>query len=215
MVEGCYWRYPLVKAKLYLEGGGDSNALNVACRRAFRILMERAGFKGRMPRLVASGSRENAYHGFRAEHESSSPDAYVALLVDSEEPVRTPDRPWKHLEARDGWPQPPGASQEQVLLMITCMETWLSADRKALRTVFGPEVNEGALPSVHGLESRSRQDVQNALKRATAQCRVRYAKGVVSFRVLEHVSSDTLRETTSLSAFRRFLSVLDKNLRDV
>ena len=46
--------------KLYVEGGGDSRAINVKCRKGFSDFLEKSGLKGKMPRVVASGSRQNA-----------------------------------------------------------------------------------------------------------------------------------------------------------
>ena len=41
---------------IYLEGGGESKELHSRCREGFRKLLEKNGFKGNMPRLVACGS---------------------------------------------------------------------------------------------------------------------------------------------------------------
>lgn len=53
--------------KIYVEGGGDSKELKTRCRRGFSNFFEKAGLKGRMPRVVACGSlvlavRAQAYH---------------------------------------------------------------------------------------------------------------------------------------------------------
>ena len=48
--------------------------------------MERCGFKGRMPKIVACGGRDQAYSKFRIA--LSGADKDVFLLVDSEDPVR-------------------------------------------------------------------------------------------------------------------------------
>lgn len=50
--------------KLYVEGGGDSAALKTACRAGFSEFLSKAGLKGKMPRIVACGSRQNAYDSF-------------------------------------------------------------------------------------------------------------------------------------------------------
>lgn len=47
--------------KLYLEGGGDAAALKTACREGFAKFLGKAGMTGRMPRIVACGSRADAY----------------------------------------------------------------------------------------------------------------------------------------------------------
>ncbi len=43
--------------KVYVEGGGDSKELRTRCREGFSKLVERAGFKDRMPKFVACGGR--------------------------------------------------------------------------------------------------------------------------------------------------------------
>ena len=48
----------MVTVRLYVEGGGDSKKLRVQCRRGFRKFVEKAGLKGRMPRIVACGGRQ-------------------------------------------------------------------------------------------------------------------------------------------------------------
>lgn len=50
--------------KLYVEGGGNAASLKTACREGFSKLLEKAGFKGRMPRIVACGSRNDAFDSF-------------------------------------------------------------------------------------------------------------------------------------------------------
>ncbi len=62
----------MVKIKLYAEGGGGSKALKRACRRGFRIFIEKSGLKVRMPEIVASGSRGNAYEDFKTRHRNTT-----------------------------------------------------------------------------------------------------------------------------------------------
>ena len=78
-------RSPLVKAHIYLEGGGGKD-LNARCREGFRKLLESCGFAKRMPKLTACGSRNSAYDDFKTAHAHASGGDYVALLVDSEDP---------------------------------------------------------------------------------------------------------------------------------
>ena len=53
----------------------------------FTDLLEKSGFRGRMPRIVALGGRDSVYEGFRAAHGRASGSDYVAMLVDSEDRV--------------------------------------------------------------------------------------------------------------------------------
>jgi hypothetical protein len=87
--------------RIYLEGGGSSRELHSRCREAFQKLLERMGFQGRMPRLVACGGRGNAFDDFRTAFDTGGHD-YVALLVDSEEPIADIKATWSHLLAQGG-----------------------------------------------------------------------------------------------------------------
>ena len=199
-----------MSARIYLEGGGDTRRAQRSCREGFRRLLESCGYKGRMPKLMACGSRTSAYDDFRADNERGSSAGYVALLVDSEAPVADINATWQHLLRQDGWPKPPGADDEQVLLMTTCMETWIAADRATLSAYYGQHLQTSALPPVVNLENRDRHDVQGQLEQATRNCSQPYAKGPKSFEVLGKLNPDTLRQ--HLPSFQRACSILDARL---
>lgn len=203
----------MVSVRIYIEGGGDSKDLQSRCREGFRKLIERTGFEGRMPSTVACGGRNNAYDMFKIALRSADVNEFPMLLVDSEEPVTT--APWDHLKSRDGWDRPAVAEDDQAQMMVTCMETWIMADRGALRKVFGAHLRESALFPVEGLERRSRQDLLAALKNATEECGrgKGYDKGRRSFQILAELDPETLKE--NLSYFRRFSETLDRYLREI
>ena len=90
-----------------------------------------------MPKLTASGGRDSVYNDFKTAQAGASGQDYIAMLVDSEDTVKDLHSPWAHLLQRGGWHMPPGATDEQVLLMTTCMETWIAADRSALSAHYG------------------------------------------------------------------------------
>ncbi len=200
-----------MNAFIYIEGGGDSKELHTRCREAFRRLLERCGFSGRMPRLVACGGRSAVYSDFKTAHGSTSPGTYVAMLLDSEDPIADVEKTWAHLASRDNWTQPPGAGDDQVLLMTTCMETWIVADRPTLREHYGSDLQESVLPALTDMESRGRNDIQDALARATQDCKNAYAKGKRSFVVLGKLNPKTL-DTTLLPSFQRFRRILQSKL---
>lgn len=195
---------------LYLEGGGDAKDLLLRCEKAFRLLLERSGFKGKMPRLVASGGRSQAFSDFKTAH-SDTKNQFVAMLIDSEEPF-DPERqnPWQHLESRDNWDQPDEAADEQVLFMATCMETWVLADRPTLRRYYRHLLQENALPSLVNLENRARQEVQTSLETATRACSNAYKKGKRSFEVLGQLNPEELER--HLPNFRRIVDILNRRL---
>ena len=199
-----------MKARIYLEGGGDYKDGKIRCREGFRKLLEKCGFAGRMPSLTASGSRDSAYDDFKTSHANASGTDYVALLVDSEDPVTDVDKPWAHLLNRDGWLQPQGAADDQVLLMTTCMETWIIADHEALTSHFGQYLQSSALPPLQDLENRGRDDVQTRLEHATRDCSGPYAKGKKSFELLGKLDPKAIEP--NLPSFGRARKILDAKL---
>ena len=199
----------MVKVKLDIEGGGDNRSLHIECRRGFRKLLEKVGFK-RMPSTKACGRRRSAFDDFKMALETASADDYPILLVDSEAPVTEP--PWKHLHARDGWARPDSAAHDQAQLMVQCMETWCVSDRKALQRFLGQQLQESALPPPNDLEERAKADVQQALEHATRECgRDRtYVKGKRSFKLIAELDPGVLR--AKLPHFAKLCEVLDKKL---
>jgi hypothetical protein len=62
---------------------------DIRCREGFRKLLENCGFAAqkRMPRLVACGGRDAAYDAFKIAQKTNVAGNFVALWVDSEEPL--------------------------------------------------------------------------------------------------------------------------------
>ena len=194
---------------IYVEGGGDSKALRRLCAEGFHKLLVKCGFS-RMPRLVACGGRGATYERFCTEHATSSDGDYVALLVDSEDPVTDIGATWRHLRQRDNWTRPNGATDDQVLLMVTCVETWVASDRKSLADHYGAGLQESALPPLVDLEGRARETIQEALTRATRNCSNFYTKGKRSFEVLGKLDPGTLEQY--LPSFSRARAILASTL---
>jgi hypothetical protein len=198
-----------VKATIYLEGGGNSKELHARCREGFRRLLESAGFRNRMPRLVACGGRGAAFNDF-ANALRGRRAAYIAMWIDSEDQLSDPEQVWDHLKSRDGWERPVGSTGDQVLLMTTSMETYLVADRAALRAHFGSQLRESNLPPLVNLEERDRHDVQQRLIAATRDCSNSYAKGRRSFEILGKVTPQILEDL--LPSFARVKRILNSHL---
>ena len=184
--------------KLYVEGGGDSNLLKTACRKGFSSFLRSAGLGGSMPRIVACGSRKNAYDSFcRAINHGEN----ALLLVDSESPVSATHQqgpvaqwePWGHLRNRQGdqWTKPANASDEDCHLMVQCMEAWLLTDGAVLREFFGQGFNANALPATaNQIESIPKNQLYRALADATRGCKTKaiYGKSEHSFKLLALIS---------------------------
>ena len=98
-----------MSAHLYIEGA-ESKEDQIRCREGFRKLLEKAGFAGRMPRLSACGGRDSAFGDFQTAHAKAKSGHFVAMLVDSEDPVTDVEKPWVHLKTRDNWDKPTGGN---------------------------------------------------------------------------------------------------------
>jgi len=197
-----------VTRRLYVEGGGDSKALRRTCARGFRKFLERAGIEGRLPRIVACGSRDNTYKRFSTAHHAE--DEAPVLLVDAEAPVTAPAteaRPWEHLKARDGWARPHGASDDQCHLMVQEMESWFLADRATLTSFFGQHFQKTALPGDQHVEQIGKTRVIDALTRATRNTQKgRYDKGSHSFEILARLDPGSVESVAPYA--KRFLDTL-------
>ena len=199
-----------MNTRLYIEGGGDSKETQGRCREGFRKLLEKSGFSGKLPQLIAGGGRKTTFDDFKTRLKQSSPGEYVAMLIDSEDPTVDGEKPWQHLRQRpaDKWDRPAGATDDQVLLMTTCMETWIVADRAALKAHYA-QLQVNALPPLHDLENRHRHGVQDALVHATRDCSNKYSKGKRSFEVLALLDPESLK---ALPSFTRMVRILKQKL---
>lgn len=204
-----------MNAYIYIEGGAsgaDSKYLKLSCQEAFHRLLDRMGFSGRKPRLVACGGRGAVYERFCTEHGSNN-GGYVAMWIDSEDPMDNVNQAWSHLAnvtTVAAWEKPGGAEDDQVLFMTTCMETWIVADRAALQAHYGRNLKANKLPPMTALEGRDRHSVQGCLEQATSECKNAFAKGKRSFDILMKLDPATLK--LHLPSFVRVDSILKEKL---
>jgi hypothetical protein len=203
----------LTDYKIYVEGGGHKD-LDAKLREGFRKLIDRCGVTNR-PRIVAAGGRQQAFESFKNEHVNGK-TRHVAMLIDSEDPVEDVESPWAHLAKRpdDEWEKPAGATDDQVLFMTTCMETWLIADHAALQRVYAKDnpshLKTKGLPVVNGdLESRDRKIVFADLQKATGACKKQYEKDERSFETLGELNPATL---SPLPSFARTIRIIKEKV---
>ncbi|MGR8933038.1 MAG: DUF4276 family protein [Gammaproteobacteria bacterium] len=204
--------------KLYVEGGGVSHVLKTACRHGFSEFLKKAGVSGKMPKIIACGSRQNAYKSFCTAIKNG--DAAM-LLVDSESPIAEMHQqeqpqdwqPWQHLRQRQGdeWQKPANAGENDCHLMVQCMEAWFLADNKTLQAFFGQGFNPNALPATASqIETITKERIYQALADATKNCKTKakYGKGEHSFKLLARIDPTKVIET-SLWA-KRFVDRLNE-----
>lgn len=201
----------MVSVKVYVEGGGDHNrTLAIQCRKGFAMFFERAGFKGRMPAVVACGGRQQALKDFCTALKSANSATFPVMLVDSEGPVRSDA--WAHLRDQDKWTRPTGARDDQAHLMVQCMENWFLADRAALADYFGQGFSEAALPPASDPESVDKPTLLEALKKATRQAKSKgeYNKGRHSFDILARLDANAVIESAPHA--KRLVDTLNSKL---
>jgi hypothetical protein len=135
-----------------------------------------------MPRIVACGSRDEAYGDFMASLSEGHYDI-VALLVDSEDPVQTA-LAIDHLRNRDHW-QIPQTSAQQTFLMVQCMESWFLADKDTLELYYGHKFLRNSLPARANVEAIPKATVMSALEHASEPCqKKKYHKTNHGFAIL-------------------------------
>lgn len=149
-----------------------------------------------MPRVVACGGRDNAYDKFCHAIATARDDQVVILLVDSEGPLADRAGPWSHLQKRDGWHKPAGATDDQVQLMVQCMESWFLADKDCLVQYFGPRFNRGSLPGSEDIENVPKKDVLDGIRNATRRCGNPYDKGRHSFVLLAELNPQKVADAS-------------------
>lgn len=194
---------------IYVEGGGDSRQLKADCREGFRKFFENAKLAGRMPRVYACGSRNSAFDKFCTKlAESEAEKSSVLLLVDSEEAVQG-QGPWSHLERRDRWKRPTDAADDNVHLMVQCMESWFLADAENMAVFFGQGFRKTSLPKNPNIEEITTSEIASSLKKATQQCKSGpYSKGRHSFRVLAVICPERVAAASPYA--KRLLDVVDE-----
>ena len=62
------WRYSLVKAHLYIEGGGPSKWDKIGCREGFRKLLQKSGFSDHPPGVTLHEAYSQT-HYFQRRHQ--------------------------------------------------------------------------------------------------------------------------------------------------
>jgi Domain of unknown function (DUF4276) len=194
---------------IFMEGGGDAEALKAKCRRGLHSLIDRILSNKQKPKVVACGTRGDTFDRFRAECQKSGPGEFIILLVDSEEAVKKGENRWAFLKKRDGWNVPTNASEDQAQLMIQCMETWLIADPACLSNYFGNGFKATKLPKNTNLEAVSTDNVLVSLKAATKTVKSKgeYNKAAHSFDLLGRVDPDKLKKLCPSA--KRFFDLLN------
>ncbi len=198
-----------MKIKIYIEGGGDRRQLRSEMRQGFQALFQSAGLSGKLPSVVASGSRNEAYNDYQIALKNQKSNEIVILLVDSEEKVASLAK-WEHLKNRDDW-ELSSHDEESIFLMVECMESWFLADKDGLEKFFGNKFDKSKLPQNTNYESIDKKTLYNGLKNATKQTsKGEYGKGSHSFKILTYLDGNKIKNHGKYS--KEFFKYLEDNL---
>ncbi len=154
---------------IYVEGGGVGDPSLTKCRMGFVKFFERLLPGKYHVKVMPCGGRNDAWKDFELAHRSRKPGEHIMLLVDSEGPVEWGAvSPWDYLQRNDNWEKPEHAEDDQVHLMVQCMEAWFMADRETVVKYFGEGLKIGHLPAPvnNDVESIPREKIRDALGKA-------------------------------------------------
>lgn len=184
-----------MRVTVFVEGGGQSKDLRTRCREGFHNFLSKAVAHGRSPKIVACGSRSDAFDRFKTAVSQGSSGEYL-LLVDSEDVVSAATV-WQHVGHRpdDNWECPDGAREEDLHFMAVCMESWLVADAESLSGFYSDHFHAARLPPTDNLETVDKATILQTLRSATRDTtKGEYAKGKVSFAALGALDINTVRK---------------------
>jgi hypothetical protein len=187
-----------VSVHVFVEGGGDQSRTKIACRKAFHIFFEKLLGDRSKPRIIASGSRDEAYRDFSRSLADGS-TTFAVLLVDSEGPVPVGKTAGAHLRDRDRWTKP--LPDGQVHLMVQCMEAWFLADKAMLTEYYGYRFNPSALPPNPNIEEIPKVDVFRGLEQATRETtKGNYHKTRHGFEILTRLEPGLVQRRSRFAA---------------
>lgn len=149
-----------MKVRLYVEGG--PKGVHADGLRQFRNSLKQhlVRLDRRLANLEVSpcGSIDSTIRDFARALSECGGECIVALLVDSDGPVKT-GTPAAHLEAKLNSANVPRVGRKNLFLMVQCMEAWFVTDRAALEHCFGIRVLEARLPESRDIEIIPTRDV--------------------------------------------------------
>ena len=185
---------------IYVEGGGDTAPTLEPFRRGMSAFLKPVADEARKRQIkwdvIPCGSRKAAFDAF-VDAMENEPEIYNILLVDSEEPISITTSPWTHLQNRpgDGWKKPLAVDDSRCQLMVVCMEAWFLADRAGLKKHFGGKFDERKLPPENLAESRKKDAIEAALRKATRNTpAAEYRKIRDGAKLLSKVNPATVRK---------------------
>jgi Domain of unknown function (DUF4276) len=185
---------------IYIEGGGNTPQTLEPFRKGMsaflKPIVDAVRSKRIKWRVIPCGGRKQAYDAFVDALENEAA-VFNVLLVDSEDPVAIAMSPWTHLKNRvgDKWNKPTGTDDARCQMMVACMEAWFLADPDGLKKHYGGNFDTAKLPAANLAESRTKSDINDALKQATKNTKAsEYKKIRDGAKLLEKVDTAKVRK---------------------
>jgi len=196
---------------IYVEGGGNSDYTRTTCREGFARYCEKSCPPNRRPKIVACGSRQQAFDRFKIDVGRIRAGHLCVLLVDSEGPVTAGNSPVVYLQAHDKWLFPP-LQNNRIFLMVQAMEAWFLADRTALAAYYGTEFRANGLPGdERHIEAIPKDDLEPSLVNASRNTKTKgqYHKTRHAFTLLAEIDPRKVEAGSPYAAeFHAFLRTL-------
>jgi hypothetical protein len=156
--------------QVFVEGGGNSRDEQTEIRRGFATLFSKLLGVRAKPKVVCSGSRNQAFKEWERAIKTH-PETLSLLLVDSEGPILPGVDPWDHVSKRAGdthWQKPPHIDDDCLFFMVQTMEAWFMADKQALVSFYGTKhFQVTALPDRPNVENIPKQELEKTLAHAS------------------------------------------------
>lgn len=202
--------------RVYIEGGAEGRSADSDFRRGWKKFLnelhELARANGYNSLEVVRGKgRSNTFRRF-TKRETEYPRDLCVLLADSETAVADDTSVWDVVAEREGdqWQRPDWATNKHLYLMVHFVETWLLTDPDALQTFFKRGFNQEVLP-ITNLESRSKDEVDRALAKATRNSKKGAYKHGQAHAIIEFVRPERVRTLRHGQRLFECLSSLIRN----
>ena len=190
-----------MEIKLYVEGGGKGShklatiKLQQGFDAFFRDLKNAARAKKISFKIIPSSNTQTTYEDFLISVRNS-PQSFNLLLVDSDEAIAENETARDFLQKKYKKWLLKTIKDEQCHLMVQIMESWFLADVDALKSFYGREFKESAIPKRKNVETIAKDTVEKSLAAATAKTqKAEYHKIEHGAKILELINPQKVRES--------------------
>ena len=187
------------EVRVYIEGGSTGVTGDNDFRRCWKKFLSELHELARQCgyhrlNVIRGKGRGNTFNLF-VNSKANWPRDLSVLLVDSETAVPTSASVWKIVGDRDKWQKPSWATDRHLYVMVHFVEAWLLTDQDALKQFFDGGLNLKVLPSSN-LENRSKNEINDALTRATKDTKKGAYRHGQAHQIIELVDPEKVKVLT-------------------